>query len=162
MKSPYREVIREEAAKVGLDPLLVEAVIQQESSGRADAFRYEPGYYTRYLAGDPAWADWEPRRASSSYGLMQLMYPTAVQLGFRQAPEALFDIRENIRLGCKLLASLLERFSGDVQKALAAYNGGPAGVTRPRPRAYATEVQARYARLQASTAAASRLDRASE
>lgn len=155
MKSPYREVIVEEAEKVGLDPLLVEAVILQESSGRADAFRHEPDYHRRYIAGDPAWASWEPRRVSSSYGLMQLMYPTAISLGFRQAPEGLFDIRVNISLGCLLLASLLHRFSNDVQKALAAYNGGPAGIGRPKPLAYAAAVQDRYVRLQAANSSGS-------
>jgi soluble lytic murein transglycosylase-like protein len=153
VKSPYRPVIREEAGKAGLDPLLVEAVVQQESSGRADAFRHEPEYYRRYLAGDPAWVEWEPRRCASSYGLMQIMYPTALQLGFRQDPEALFNIRENIALGCKLLASLMKRFSNDVEKALAAYNGGPAGIHRPRPKAYAQEVLERYGKLRAAAPA---------
>lgn len=160
MKSPYREVIRLEASRAGVDPLLVEAVIQQESAGKADAFRFEPGYWKRYCAGDPAWQDWEPRRVASSYGLMQIMYPTAVQLGFHQAPERLFDIQENIALGCKLLARLLRRFENDVQKALAAYNGGPAGVNRPVPLAYARKVQDRYAKLRAT--APSGLDRSAE
>lgn len=147
MKSPYRSVIEKIAALHDLDPLLVEAVVLQESSGRADAFRFEPGFWERYLKKHPRWKDWEPRRAASSYGLMQIMAPVAFEHGFSQEPEALFGIATNIEIGCRVLARLLERFSGDVEKALAAYNGGIGGVGREQPQRYAREVQAKWAAL---------------
>jgi soluble lytic murein transglycosylase-like protein len=148
VRSPYREEIRRAAWKHGLDPLLVEAIVWQESAGRADAFRFEPAYYDRYVAGKPEWATWEPRRVASSYGLMQIMYLTALAHEWSGPPEGLFDIPTNLDIGCRILRRLLETFKFDVLKGLAAYNGGPGGVTRPLPLRYAREVRDRYARLQ--------------
>lgn len=150
MLSPFREEIAKAAARHGLDPWLVEAVVQQESSGKADAFRFEPGYYERYIKKNPKWKGWEPRRVASSYGLMQVMYPTAVEHGFDQDPEALFLIPVNLEIGCRVLKRLIERFSGDVKTALSAYNGGPAGISRPVPRQYAHIVFLRYETLRGS------------
>lgn len=161
MKSPYREVIQRIAQEEGVDPLLVEAIIQQESGGKADAFRHEPGYWLRYCVKDPKWQAEEPRRVASSYGLMQVMYPTAVDHGFNQEPEALFGIDANIRIGCRVVKRLLERFSGNVQEALAAYNGGVGGITRAQPLHYAHVVQLRYDTLR-SAAQAARADRPGE
>ena len=149
MRSPYREAIRSAAIVVGLDARLVEAVVLQESGGRADAFRYEAGYFARYLATNPRFAEWEPRRVASSYGLMQVMYPTALDLGFRGEPEELFRIALNLQLGSTLLAKLLARFAGSVPMALAAYNGGPGNVQQVKPRRYAEQVLGRYRALTA-------------
>jgi soluble lytic murein transglycosylase-like protein len=149
MRSPYRAVIERAAADHDLDPLLVEAVVWQESSGMADAFRYEPGYWERYCKNDPRWTGWEPRRVASSYGLMQLMYPTALDTGYVGEPEGLFDINTNVQLGCRLLAKLLAHWNGDVLKALASYNGGLGGVNRSQPMHYAHQVATRYERYRA-------------
>lgn len=159
MRSPYREVVESEAAARSLDPLLVEAVIWQESSGQADAFRFEPGYWERYCKGKPEWEGWEPRRVASSYGLMQVMYPTALAYGYEGPPEGLFVIPVNIGVGCAVLAGLLKQFSGNVEDALAAYNGGPGGIGRPGPRSYAIRVTDRYERLAAASARVDRTPR---
>lgn len=61
------------------------------------------------------------RSPKGAQGLMQLMPQTAAQLGVHDAynPEA------NINGGSEYLRQLLERYHGDAQKALAAYNAGP-------------------------------------
>lgn len=143
----------------GVDPLLIEAVIQQESGGKADAFRFEPGFYLRYLEKDPKFKGQDPRRISSSYGLMQLMYTTALELGFQGEPEELFDVGLNINLGTKLLAKLLKKFDGDVEKTLAAYNGGTGGISKVQPLAYAKTVMMRYDFLKTTRPAGHNLQR---
>jgi soluble lytic murein transglycosylase-like protein len=144
----YRSEIEAAASVARLNPDLVEAVVMIESSGRADAFRYEPDFYVRYLQGKAEWARWIPRRASSSYGLMQLMFPTARQIGFSGEPEELFVPKINLYWGCKLLAKLIAWAKGNETKALAAFNGGQAGYKAAAPQAYAVKVLAELARAQ--------------
>jgi soluble lytic murein transglycosylase-like protein len=150
MRSPYRDAIAIAANKYELDPQLVEAVVLQESAGKADAFRQEPAFWSRYCARDPRFADEEPRRIASSYGLMQVMYTTALDHGYAGAPEGLFDIPTNLDIGCRILAKLKRRFTTP-DLYLAAYNGGPGGVTLPQPQQYAATVLSRYQWLQAGT-----------
>jgi hypothetical protein len=99
----YDDLIVEHARAQNLRPDLVRAVVQVES-----------GY--------------NPTAVSSkgALGLMQLMPATARQLGVR-AP---FDPDENIRGGTTYLRQLIERFDGNEELALAAYNAGPMAVDR--------------------------------
>lgn len=120
-------VILETARRHELDPRLVRAVVQVES-------------------------DYNPYAVSSkgALGLMQLMPETAGDLSVSNA----FDIRENVGGGVRYLRSLLDRFSGNLPLALAAYNAGPSAVekyggTPPYPETirYVDKVLTRYGRL---------------
>jgi soluble lytic murein transglycosylase-like protein len=144
----YRTEIEGAAHEHGLEPDLVEGVVLTESSGRTDAFRYEPGFYERYLKGRPAWKDQIPRRISSSYGLMQVMYTTAVEHGFTGEPEELFIPKRGLDMGCTILAHLMEWSELDPMKALAAYNGGKGML----PTDYAKKVWKNYEAVKAERA----------
>ena len=96
-------IIELEAARNRIDPLLIEALVRNESA-------YDP---------------WAVSRAGA-LGLMQLMPETATQMGVTDP----FDPAQNIAGGTAYLALQLRSFGGDVQLALAAYNAGPAAVER--------------------------------
>lgn len=144
----YRAVIEHEAAKHGLDPNLVEAVVIAESNGYTDAFRFEPAFYEHYLKGKAEYIGLNPRRISSSYGLMQCMYSTAKQYGFGEIPELLFIPDVGLQFGCLHLAKLLKQCEGDVRLALASYNGGFGNKQAPTPQLYASRVLKLYASVQ--------------
>jgi len=144
----YRREIETAARDFGLDSDLLEALVMVESSGRADAFRFEPAFWSRYLEHNPEYKHENPRRVSSSYGLCQVMYSTARELGFNSDPEMLFVPRVSLHFGAMNLARLLKWAEGDATKALAAYNGGKGNWKDPQPQLYAAKVFSALAQLQ--------------
>ena len=97
------QLVQETAHKHNVDPALVSAVISTESNWNTSAIS---------------------RRGAQ--GLMQLIPETAQHLGVFNP----FDPTQNVEAGVTYLSSLLERYNGDLPKALAAYNAGPRAVDR--------------------------------
>jgi len=98
----WRNQVYSTAIKYNLSPNLLEAVVWQESRWRPDAV-------------SPAGAR----------GLTQLMPGTARQMGVDP-----LDPLANLEGGARYLRLQLDLFDGDVERALAAYNAGPARVQR--------------------------------
>lgn len=98
----YAAYVRELATRFDLSPALIEAVVWQESRWRENAV-------------SPAGAR----------GLAQLMPGTARDLGVD--PD---DPHANLEGGARYLREQLDRFDGNLEKALAAYNAGPGRVIR--------------------------------
>jgi soluble lytic murein transglycosylase-like protein len=57
-------------------------------------------------------------------GLMQLMPDTITLLGVKDP----FDSKQSVDGGAKYLKQMIDRYKGDMAKALGAYNAGPAAV----------------------------------
>lgn len=97
------QLIDDIAHQMELPPRLVHSVVFAESSYRADAV-------------SPAGAE----------GLMQLMPTTAQEVGVKDT----FDPRDNLTGGCRYLKGLLDKYNGDLDLTLAAYNWGQGNVDR--------------------------------
>jgi soluble lytic murein transglycosylase-like protein len=97
------KLVREASDRHSVDPALVRAVIETESN-------WNPRAYSRKGAG----------------GLMQLIPTTAQQYGAYDV----FNPQQNIDAGVKHLKRLLERYNGNLDLALAAYNAGEGAVDR--------------------------------
>lgn len=97
----YDEIIGFAARRFGVPERVIHAVVKAESS-------YNP------RAVSPAGAR----------GLMQLMPGTASALGVLDS----FDPLQNVMGGARYIRQMLDRFGGDLRKALAAYNWGPGNV----------------------------------
>jgi soluble lytic murein transglycosylase-like protein len=136
----FRPQIEQAARRYNLDPDLVEAIVSKESDGQWFARRFEPGFYAKYLARNPLYDHRDPHEVSSSYGLMQVMFTTAIEIGFAGQPWELFDPAIALDLGCNYLMRLIVRASSKwrgprdavaddtiLRSALAAYNGGGTG-----------------------------------
>ena len=99
------KLVREAADRHRVDPALIRAVIQTESN-------------------------WNPIALSNkgAGGLMQLIPTTARRFGVNDV----FNPQQNIDGGVHYLKTLLDRYNGNLDMALAAYNAGEGAVDRAR------------------------------
>jgi soluble lytic murein transglycosylase-like protein len=102
--TPYTDLIVNTAQEYGVDPILVQALVQVESN-------YQP----------------RARSSKGAMGLMQLMPSVAKEYRVRNA----YDPKANVEAGVQKLKSLLEKYGAEgVNLALAAYNAGEGAVAR--------------------------------
>lgn len=106
---PYSDTVASASAEFGVDPLLVWAMMREES-------RFDP----------------EALSGAGARGLMQITPPTqtftAQQLGQNFSPGDAFLPQPSIRMGAWYLHYLMTYFKGDTDLALMAYNGGAGSV----------------------------------
>ncbi len=111
---PYRELVRREAEEWGVDPIMLAALIRQESAFKADIVSH-----------------------AGAIGLMQVMPPTGAQLARAHGPagftsDALSNPEVNLHLGSAFLVEMTRRFDGALPLVLSAYNAGPSRAVRWR------------------------------
>jgi len=131
--APYLDAIQKAGAANGVDPLLLQAVISQESGFNPNA-----------------------TSSAGAKGLMQLMPATAAGLGVTNP----YDPTQSINAGARYLKTDLDRFGGDTSLALAAYNAG-AGAVRsyggippyPETQNYVKNILAHYESLKSQGSA---------
>src|SRR5215467_7824486 len=97
------KLVREAAERHRLDPALIRAVIETESNWNAGAVSRK-----------------------GAVGLMQLIPTTAQRFGV----DDLFSPQQNVDAGVRYLKTLLERYNGNLDLALAAYNAGEGAVDK--------------------------------
>jgi len=127
---PYQQQVENAAKQHEVDPALVHAVITAESN-------------------------YNPKAVSNkgAIGLMQIMPDTGRRFGARARD--LYKPAQNIAVGVKYLAELIELFDGDIELAIASYNAGENSVIRfgrkvppfPETRAYVPRVLRYYEQL---------------
>ncbi|MFI5360332.1 MAG: lytic transglycosylase domain-containing protein [Elusimicrobiota bacterium] len=99
---PYADVIEKAARASGLDPALLRAVVVAKSGYQAD------------------------RSYAGAYGLMGISARNAKAYGYTTSQ--ILDPEVNLKVGSDMLVDLIKMFGGDVHRALAAYQAGPAAV----------------------------------
>jgi soluble lytic murein transglycosylase-like protein len=104
-RNELQQLVSQISLEHGVDPRLVDALVRVESS-------YDPGAVSR----------------KGAMGLMQLMPGTADRLKVEDP----FDPEQNLRAGVKEFSRLVDRYAGNLQLALAAYNAGEGAVARYR------------------------------
>lgn len=102
----FRDIVAKYAQAQKIDPLLIMAIMREESRFQRDAVS-----------------------SAGALGLMQLMPATARGMGAIKQNEELFDAEKNIRIGTNYFAKLLIQFKLSPY-AVAAYNAGPLNVQR--------------------------------
>ena len=127
----WMKEVDEVCMKVGISQSLILAMITKESNGNPNAKRKEPRYRSEYVDKNPKWLTYSREKnvsledIATSYGLMQMMFPTAYGYGCKSIEQAL-DPYQSIRFGAAHMKTLLDKY-GDMGEALAAYNGGKGG-----------------------------------
>lgn len=101
----YNDLIQTASGRYNIDAELIRAVIKAESDFNARA-----------------------RSQKGAMGLMQLMPETARLQNISDA----YDPSENVEGGARHLRMLLDRYQGDLELSLAAYNAGSGAVEKHR------------------------------
>jgi Rod binding domain-containing protein len=99
----FEDIIHKASESFNVDKNLIRSVILTESAANPKA-----------------------KSHANAKGLMQLIDSTAADMNVKN----IWDPKENIFGGAKYLSKMLQKFDGDIEKTLAAYNAGPGNVDK--------------------------------
>lgn len=127
-RTPYTDLITQVSGVYDLPFALLEAQVIRESSGNTNAFRYESAFFDHYIDGREGVPGFKYGPiAACSFGLLQIILETALEMGFDGQPQDLFVPRIGLSWGARKMQQLLVWSGGDYKAALGAYNGGQVG-----------------------------------
>lgn len=95
-------------------------IINKAINNASDKYKLSEDLIRAVIKTESNYEQYSVSRAGAM-GLMQLMPKTTLELGVDKP----FDIYQNIDGGTKYLKKMLNKYNGDLDKALAAYNAGP-------------------------------------
>lgn len=134
------------------NPLLRGRPFQQHVQYAARANEVDPALVHAVIAAE---SNYNPKAVSNkgAIGLMQIMPDTGRRFGAKV--KDLYSPKQNIAVGVRYLAELIEMFNGNIELALASYNAGEQAVLRfgrrvppyPETRAYVPRVLRYYESL---------------
>lgn len=148
------DIITDQARRTSMEPALIAAVIQKESSGIQWQTRFEKNWKWFVTPGEFANLHAESlgteiTHQMTSWGLMQIMGGTARGVGFRgYFPQLCASPALGIHYGAMYLKSRIAR-TRTLEEAVATYNAGPGELLDGKidNRAYVDEVLANYRAL---------------
>lgn len=116
------------AVKYDVDPVVIGAIVHQESRGKVCATRYEPKY--RYLyqvefyaKENSITAETERMHQKTSWGLMQVMGGVAREYGYSGSLNELCKPELALEYGVKHLKKFMNKYD-NLDDAIASYNAG--------------------------------------
>ena len=107
------------------EPQAVPGTIDEIIGNASRRYNIEPGLIKAVIKAE---SNFNPNAVSSAgaRGLMQLMPGTASGLGVTDS----FNPEQNVMAGTRYLRQMLDRYNGNLESALAAYNWGPGNVDK--------------------------------
>lgn len=127
----YSELITQVANQLGLDPILVTAIIMQESAGDTYARRFEKSYYEhqrfldpeRFAESSQISSETEKIDQATSWGLMQVMGVVAREVGYIGKLSKLLIPERGIYWACKKLQHIAGKYQ-KLEDIIASWNAG--------------------------------------
>lgn len=137
MRTEYDPLYTKIGAEEGVEPWVLKAIAHAESGQDWMAYRHSQGEKAFYRKRIKGRADWtghryynQPEIIAASWGLMQVLYTTAIMYGFPRegCPWDLLQPETNVRIAARYLKALMDRWP-HISSAVSAYNAGTPRLT---------------------------------